>query len=313
LRRTAGDLLAGTLFGWIGVDRGARMNIGVIGLGIMGSAIARNLAHAGHRVVGFDTDPAALERAAGSGVLALASAGEVAATAQVLLTSLPSEQALADTLSALEATGAVRDSGVVLAELSTLPLVAKFEARRRLAALGVEMLDCPLSGTGAQAVTRDLTVYASGERAAYERCTEVFRGFADRSLYLGEFGSGSKMKFVANLLVAINNVAAAEAMALAERAGLDPELTVRTIAQGAGTSRVFELRAPLMARRSYLPATMKLEVWKKDMVIIGEFAAGLGVYTPLFSATEPIYRAALAQSPQEDTAAVFEVLNNPIP
>ena len=287
------------------------MNTGIIGLGIMGSAIARNLVAAGHRVAGFDTDPAALGRASGTGVRAVASSAEATAAAQVLLTSLPGEQALADTVSALEASGAAREKGLVLAELSTLPLAAKLDARRRLAAIGIEMLDCPLSGTGAQAVTRDLTVYASGDRGAYERCTDVFGGFAARSLHLGEFGNGSKMKFVANLLVAINNVAAAEAMALAERAGLDPELTVQTIVQGAGTSRVFELRAPLMARRSYVPATMKLEIWKKDMAIIGEFAAALGARTPLFAATDPIYRAALARGPQQDTAAVFEVLSGP--
>lgn len=284
------------------------MNVGVIGLGIMGSAIARNLVAAGHRVIGFDIDPAALARLSAAGGDSAQSVAQVAASAPILLTSLPSEQALTDTVSAIEASEITDGTGLVLAELSTLPLATKTGVFRRLAALGVEMLDCPLSGTGAQAVTRDLTVYASGDQVAYVRCAEAFQGFAARSVYLGEFGNGSKMKFVANLLVAINNVASAEAMALAVRAGLDPELTAQVIAQGAGTSRIFELRAPLMARRSYEPATMKLDIWKKDMAIIGEFAAGLGARTPLFQATESVYRAALAQGPQQDTAAVFEVL-----
>jgi 3-hydroxyisobutyrate dehydrogenase-like beta-hydroxyacid dehydrogenase len=284
------------------------MNVGVIGLGIMGSAIARNLVAAGHRVIGFDIDPAALARLSAAGGDSAQSVAQVAASAPILLTSLPSEQALTDTVSAIEASEIADGAGLVLAELSTLPLATKTGVFRRLAALGVEMLDCPLSGTGAQAVTRDLTVYASGDQVAYVRCAEAFQGFAARSVYLGEFGNGSKMKFVANLLVAINNVASAEAMALAVRAGLDPELTAQVIAQGAGTSRIFELRAPLMARRSYEPATMKLDIWKKDMAIIGEFAAGLGARTPLFQATESVYRAALAQGPQQDTAAVFEVL-----
>ncbi|HSG64817.1 MAG TPA: NAD(P)-dependent oxidoreductase, partial [Gammaproteobacteria bacterium] len=268
------------------------MNVGVIGLGIMGGAIARNLVAAGHEVCGYDPDGARVAEARSSGVETLASAGEVAARAEVVLTSLPSVAALDQT--AREIAALPEQQGKIIAELSTLPLDCKIANRDRLAEHGVVLLDCPLSGTGAQAVVRDLVVYASGDEASCRRCEPVFLGFGRACPYLGEFGNGTKMKFVANLLVAIHNVATAEAMLLGVRSGLDPKLLCEVAGSGAGGSRVFDLRGPLMVNKQYEPATMRLEIWQKDMKLIREFAESLGVDTPLFSASAPVYDAAVA-------------------
>jgi len=117
------------------------------------------------------------------------------------------------------------------------------------------------------------------------------------------------MKFVANLLVAIHNVASAEAMVLGMKAGLDPHQVVELVRSGAGGSRVFELRAPMMAEACYKPATMRVSTWQKDMAVIGAFAAELGAPTPLLDATVPIYDAAMAQGHgAQDTAVVCAVL-----
>jgi len=278
--------------------------VGIVGLGIMGGAIARNLLAAGMAVRGYDIDAARFAALQPNGVAAK-SAGEAAGNADVVLTSLPSIKALDETVASLLAANI---AGLVVAELSTLPIAAKEKARAALERGGATLLDCPLSGTGAQAVTRDLAVYASGEREAYDRAAPVFRGFARASHYLGAFGNGSKMKFVANLLVAVHNVASAEAMVLGMKAGLDPAAIVEVIASGAGNSRVFELRAPLMARGDYAP-TMKIDIWQKDMAIIAEFAKSLGVPVPTFAASAPIYDAAQAAGfGGEDTAAVAKVL-----
>lgn len=280
------------------------MKIGVIGVGIMGSAIARNLLKAGSTVIGYDIDARRVAEIAGA--VAARSAAEVAGEAEVILTSLPSEAALDATVAAI---AAEPRAGLVVAELSTLPIPAKLRARDALAAAGVPLLDCPLSGTGAQAVTGDLAVYASGDRAAYDRALPVFPQFSRVSHYLGEFGNGSKMKFVANLLVAINNVATAEAMVLGMKAGLDPKVIAEVISSGAGNSRVFELRAPLMVANRYEPPSMKIDIWQKDMAIIGAYAASLGVTAPLFTATVPVYNAAVEQKlGGQDTAAVCAVL-----
>jgi 3-hydroxyisobutyrate dehydrogenase-like beta-hydroxyacid dehydrogenase len=240
------------------------------------------------------------------GGTAARSAAEVAGEAEMILISLPSVAAFDETVAAILAKPR---RNLVVAELSTLPIEVKQRAHDALAQVGIAMLDCPLSGTGAQAVTRDLVVYASGDRGACERCAPVFAGFSRLTHYVGAFGNGSKMKFLANLLVAIHNIATAEAMVLGIKAGLDPDQIVKVVGSGAGTSRVFELRAPLMAKADYQPPTMKISIWKKDMEVIGEFAKSLGVATPLFAACLPIYNAAVGLGlAGDDTAAVCAVL-----
>ena len=277
--------------------------IGIIGLGIMGSAMATNLAQAGYRVHGYDivaARRAALKKVAG---LPETSIAKVARAAEVLITSLPSVAALHDVAAELNARGRV------VMETSTLPIEEKEQARETLAKKGIVLLDCPLSGTGAQARAKDLVVYASGERKAFERAEPFMPGFSRAHHYLGAFGNGSKMKFVANLMVAIHNVSAAEAFALGMKAGLAPETIYKVQAESAGTSRMFQVRGPMMVAGNYGEATMKNELWQKDMKIIGEFATSLGVPTPLFNASAAIYNAAMAQGfAKEDTAAVCAVL-----
>jgi L-threonate 2-dehydrogenase len=282
------------------------VSVGVIGLGIMGSAMSANLVRAGFEVHGHDVVASRRRALAAAGGRPCRSAVEVAARCEILLTSLPSAAALAEIVLALAAR---KLRGRVVVETSTLRLEDKQAARKRLAAAGVHMLDAPLSGTGAQARTRDLLVYASGPRRSYRRCTAVFDGFARAHSYLGAFGNGTRMKLVANLLVAIHNVAAAEAFTLARKAGLDAALVYKMIGDGAGASRMFQVRGPMMVAEDYSDATMKVEVWQKDMHIIGEFAARLGCPTPLFAASGPIYAAAMASGHgREDTAAVCAVL-----
>jgi 3-hydroxyisobutyrate dehydrogenase-like beta-hydroxyacid dehydrogenase len=278
----------------------------VIGLGIMGGAMAANLLRAGFKVVGYDVVPAARRALKRAGGVPARSGTDVARRAGIVITSLPSVAALG---SVAQDIARARRRDLVVVETSTMPLEAKQAARTVIEAGGATLLDCPLSGTGAQARTKDLLVYASGSRAAYRQCAPVFEGFARGHHYLGAFGNGSKMKFVANLLVAIHNVAAAEAMVLARKAGLDPAQTLRVVADGAGGSRMLQVRGPMMVRDDYSDATMKVEVWQKDMHIIAEYATRLGCPTPLFAASAPIYTAAMAEGyAREDTASVAAVL-----
>jgi len=283
-----------------------QQTVGMIGLGIMGSAMSFNLARAGVRVVGYDLAPRACAEHKRSGGVAAKSARDVARRADIVITSLPSARALAEVAAEL-AKSAKR--GTVVVETSTLPIEVKTAARDALARRGVTLLDCPLSGTGAQARAKDLLIYVSGERAAYDKIAAVLPGFTSANYYVGAFGSGSKMKFVANLLVAIHNVAAAEAMVLGMKAGLDPAMILKVVAGGAGGSRMFQVRGPMMVKGDYSEATMKNEVWQKDMTIIGDFARSLDCPTPLFAASAPIYNAAMAMGlGKQDTGAVCAVL-----
>jgi L-threonate 2-dehydrogenase len=280
--------------------------VGVVGLGIMGGAMARNLAVGGWRVIGFDIDAARRSELAGNGIEIADNVVALAGIAPVIVTSLPSAAALFATANDLSAAVVERR---IIVETSTLALDDKIAAEAMFRKAGHVCLDCPLSGTGAQAKTKDLVVYASGDPAVIAELQPLFAGFAKEAHDLGAFGNGSRMKFVANLLVAIHNVATAEAMVLGMKAGLDPQQVVNLVRPGAGNSRVFELRAPMMAQNAYEPATMKVSIWQKDMAIIGRFAAELGCPTPLLSATEPIYASAMAMGhAAHDTAAVCAVL-----
>src|SRR5262252_4149960 len=284
----------------------AKGSVGIVGLGIMGGAFAQNLVKAGWRVVGYDIDPAACRAAAKAGVEIAPNAKALAAEVPTVITSLPKPAALEATVKAIVAANA-KPRAIV--EASTFTLDDKLAAERALAKAGHTMLDCPVSGTGAQAKTRDLVVYASGDSKAIRRLKPLFAGFARAMHDLGAFGNGSRMKYVANLLVAINNVASAEAMVLGLKAGLDAQTVFDMVRSGAANSRVFELRAPMMVEDRYAGASMKMSVWQKDMAVIGGFARRLRCPTPMFDATVPVYAKAMRSGHGEhDTAAVCAVL-----
>jgi 3-hydroxyisobutyrate dehydrogenase-like beta-hydroxyacid dehydrogenase len=280
--------------------------VGIVGLGIMGGAIARNLVERGWTVFGSDLDAGRRTELAAAGVEIADGAAVVARATPVVLTSLPSPAAAVAVATEIASSGAEPH---IIVETSTLALTDKLRFRDIVEGAGHVALDCPLSGTGAQAKTRDLVVLASGDSAAIAKLRPLFSDFARSTEDVGVFGNGSRMKFVANLLVAIHNVAAAEAMVLAMKAGLDPDEVVRVIGAGAGTSRMFEVRAPMMAENRYEPATMRVSTWQKDMAVIGAFARELGCETPLFSASGPVYDEAIASGlSDQDTAAVCRVI-----
>jgi 3-hydroxyisobutyrate dehydrogenase-like beta-hydroxyacid dehydrogenase len=280
--------------------------IGIVGLGIMGGAFAKNLVAAGFHVVGFDIDPAARRAARKSGVELADSAVAVARAAPVIITSLPSPAALQATVAEIVAAKLPKRT---IIEASTFTLADKLAAEAALTGAGHTALDCPVSGTGAQAKVKDLVIYASGEPRTIAKLKPVFLGIGRAVHDLGAYGNGSRMKYVANLLVAIHNVASAEAMVLGIKSGLDPKQIFELVKAGAGNSRVFELRAPMMVADRYDDASMKIKVWQKDLAVIGEHAAQLGCPTPLMSATLPIYAAAMSMGhAAHDTAAVCAVL-----
>jgi len=288
------------------MEKKTKGKVGIVGLGIMGGAFAKNLAAAGWHVTGYDISAARRREAQRAGVKIARNAAEVAAAAPVILTSLPKPQALMDIVRTLVAAKLPRK---LVVEMSTFAITDKEKAARVLEKANHQMLDTPVSGTGSQAKEKDLIFYASGDARQIKRLTPLFNDFGRRAFNVGAFGNGSKIKYVANLLVAINNVASAEAMVLGMKAGLPPKLIYGLITPGAGNSRVFELRAPMMVKGSYDDVTMKIDVWDKDMRVIGNFARKIGVRTPMFDASKPIYLKAMKTGlGRKDTAAVCAVL-----
>jgi putative dehydrogenase len=283
---------------------------GVIGLGIMGGAFARHLLDdAGVRTSGYDLLAANLDAFSAQGGRACASARAVAAMSDIVITSLPDSAALENALFGEGGLVTAGRTGILLVETSTLALEDKERARVRLADAGVGMLDAPISGTGPQAQSKDLAIFASGDQADFDRAHNLLSHFARSVRYVGPFGAGSKMKFIANLLVAIHIAGAAEAIVLGEKAGLDTSLLVEVLADSAATSRMLEVRGPSMASGAYSTPMMKADVFQKDLEIIANFARQSKCPVPLFNSAVPLFTSVIAQGMgMYDTAAVVSVL-----
>jgi putative dehydrogenase len=292
------------------VDAKKITSVGVIGLCFMGSAIASHIVAAGFPLIGFDIARERVGMIVAKGGGAAPSAREVAKRTQLVLTSLPSLAAFEDVIWGKKGILPSKRDGLIVMECSTLAIEDKRRAHDDLLAAGIIMLDCPISG-GIRAAEKDLVMYGSGKREAYERCLPIIECFARANYYLGEFGNGMKMKVLANLLVAIHNVSSAEAMVLGMKAGLDPELIYNVMKDSSGRSRMFEVRGPRMVKDDYDNPSMKVKVFQKDLKIIESFAASLDCPTPLFASTNQVYLSALAMGLEDiDTASVCAVLED---
>jgi putative dehydrogenase len=287
----------------------SREPVGFVGLGVMGSAMSGHLLAAGFPVLGVDVDRGRRADHEARGGTVCASPAEVARGADVVVTSLPSAAALAAVLDGEDGLAAGARPGLVVVETSTLGSETKQDGHDRARAFGATLLDCPMSGTGQQARDGDLVAYLSGDGAAKARVMPVLAAFTRAQYDVGPFGRGTAMKLVANLLVSVHNAAAAEALLLAQRAGLDLQDVLAAVGDGAGGSRMLQIRGPLMAAGRYEPATATVATTQKDNRLIAAFADSVASPTPLFSAATVLYQAAAAQDRlQQDTACLFGVL-----
>ena len=279
--------------------------VGIIGLGTMGGAFARNLIAAGHQVHGHDPDAAKSEALSAAGGHPLLSPAAVAAKADVLITSLPSPAALAAVADDIADTDG---RATVALECSTLAIDDKVAAAQQFATAGITLLDTPISGTGSQAVAKKIVVFASGDAATYDRVSDVIAGFAETQHYVGAFGDGSRLKFVANTLIALHILAAAEATHLAAQAGLDLDRVHAILSTSPATSVMYDLRGRLMKDQAFEPPLMALDLWQKDMDLIATFADSVAADLPSFNASRPVFAAAGKAFPKADTAAVIRAL-----
>jgi 3-hydroxyisobutyrate dehydrogenase-like beta-hydroxyacid dehydrogenase len=241
----------------------------------------------------------------------LASATAVAATADVVITSLAKAKVLEEVVAKIAlAKRAAKQAPLVVIETSTLTMADKERAQLALALAGAQTLDCPISGTAVRMREGGWTIFASGPQATFKRVKSVLNVFTKNVQFVGAYGNGTKMKFIANHLVAIYNVAVGETMTFARKMKLDPQQVWDMFSDSPVLGNgIFKLRGKLMVKQNYLPATMKVEVWQKDMQVIGDMAKSLDCPLPLFNTCAPLYTTAMAQGlSQHDTASVCEVL-----
>lgn len=289
--------------------KNAAATVGIVGIGIMGGALMRNLRLAGFDVLGYDVAPRAMRELQERGGRAAGSARAVAEGADRIIVSLPTQAAVRDAVLGEHGIAAAAGRGQVVLECSTMPLELKQAVHDALGHAGMVALDCPVSGTGAQARERDLVIFGSGDRAAFESCAELLRAVSKAQKYLGPFGAGTRMKFIANHLVHCHTVAAAEALVLAEKAGIDGTTALDALSTSAGASVMLNVRGPLMVTRAYSQRSAQVKTYMKDMEIISRFALSLNCPVPMFSTGLQLFATALAQGRHEqEPAAIHAVL-----
>ena len=280
--------------------------VGIVGLGLLGGAVASRLRAAGHGVVGHDVRA---ERVAALEAMGGTPAGSVVAVArasEAVITLLPSLAAVEEvTLGPAGLITAARPEQPVI-QMSTISPALTERLAAALAARGLGFLDCPVSGTSGMVARGDGIILVGGERALYDRWRPVLEAILPVSVFIGTAGQAMVLKLIANLLVGLHSAAAAEALNMARRAGLDVALALDVLTRSAATSRMLEVRGPMMAREEY-PAQMKLDLFMKDLHLIQEAAAGAGAAVPLTDVAERLYAAAVgAGHDQEDLSVVFQ-------
>jgi len=282
--------------------------VGLVGIGKIGLPVADNLIKSGYRVVGFRRSSLAeFEKIGG---VPARSAADVGAQADVVLTCLPSTEALDDVVHGPRGLIHAARPGQIVAELGSHPLPDKTRQIELLAEKGATFVDGEVSGTPGMVAARKAVVYLAGDAEACKKLESVVAGITDSCLYFGEFGAASRVKLVNNLLVAINIAATAEAMALGLKAGVDVPLMIKAIANGSGGSTQFAIRAPWMAERRFQPVQGSAGTLAHYFGMIADFANSVGVATPLMDCVVPLYERCVEMGlGDKDVAAMVDVIS----
>ena len=282
--------------------------VGVIGLGKMGLPIARNLMERGFGVIGYRRSGS--PELANQGGTTAASAAEVADSADVIISIVPTADDVEEIIAGPHGTLTTLKPGTIHIEMSTIDVDRKARLRDQVQAKGGDLLDCPISGSPGMVAPRKATTFASGDQNSVEEVTPVLDAISGPWIYTGPFGTGARMKYVANLLLAVHTVAAAEAMALARRSGLDLQLVQKTLDDSIASSAIWRQRGPLMAERAWTPAPGPVSTLHPILEQIDEHAASTGLSASVFAAAKEVFDKALADGWGDlDIACVHDQVN----
>jgi L-threonate 2-dehydrogenase len=282
--------------------------VGVIGLGKMGLPIARNLMERGFGVIGYRRSGS--PELANQGGTTAASAAEVADRADVIISIVPAAADVEEIIAGPHGTLATLKPGTIHIEMSTIDVDRKARLRDQVQAKGGDLLDCPISGSPGMVAPRKATTFASGDKRSIDAVTPVLDAISGPWIYTGPFGTGARMKYVANLLLAVHTVAAAEAMALARRSGLDLQLVQKTLDDSIASSAIWLQRGPLMAERAWTPAPGPVRTLHPILEQIEEHAASTGLSASVFAAAKEVFDQALADGWGDlDIACVHDQVN----
>jgi len=280
-------------------------SVGMIGLGVLGSAIAPNILKSGVQLSVNDIEQDKMNSIVNNDIIGENSISELCKKSNVVITCLPSTNALESVVQEIAAS----NSNPLVIEISTLSLKDKLKARDYLKNYNIEMLDCPVSGNRIAALASELTAFCSGSEEVFSKINFILQSFCRETHYVGEFGAGIKTKMCGNILNLVHNAVAAEALVLAMKSGLDPELFHKTISGSFSSSRVFEIRGKLMVDDDYEREGMNFSTPMKDSKIIADHAIDMNCPIPLYQTAMQSYHAAVAQGLFDlDQSAVCKVM-----
>ena len=240
------------------------MNIGFIGLGIMGNPMSRNLIKAGHKLVVYDIVPALLDAAVANGAAGGSSSADVASRCELVITMLPDgpevEQAILGPAGVLE--GA--KPGTIIVDMSSISPLVSQKAGSACAAKGIAFLDAPVSGGEPKAIDGTLAIMVGGEKAVFDKVLPVLQSMGSSVTLTGPVGAGNVTKLANQIIVACNIAAMGEALVLATRAGLNPEVVFNAIKGGLAGSTVLNAKAPMVISRNFKPG-FRIKLHQKDL------------------------------------------------
>ncbi len=283
-------------------------SIGVIGLGAMGNGVAHNLLRAGFKVHACDLRPEVLQRFADAGGIPCASPAELGGQCEVVvILVVNAAQTDAVLFGEQGAAGTLRPGTLVIASATVPPAFAQ-ALGKRLGERGILLLDAPVSGGAARAASGEMTMMTSGPAEAYALAEDVLAAMAGKVYRLGDaHGAGSKVKIINQLLAGVHIAAAAEAMALGLREGVDAEALYEVITNSAGNSWMFENRVPHILAGDYTPLSA-VDIFVKDLGLVLDTARASKFPLPLSAAAHQMFMmASSAGHGGEDDSAVIKV------
>lgn len=275
------------------------MNIGFIGLGIMGKPMAKNLIAAGHALTVYDINDIPVRELAGLGAKAGLSAADVASKCDWIITMLPNSPHVMEAV--LGENGVIRGAkaGDILVDMSSIAPRAAQDIAAELAKKGIEMLDAPVSGGEPKAIDGTLAIMAGGKPEVFDKVKDVLLKMGSSAVLCGGIGAGNVVKLANQIIVALNIAAMSEAFTLATKAGVDPQAVFSAIKGGLAGSTVLNAKAPMVLEGNYKPG-FRIELHIKDLQNALDTAHELGVPVPLTSQIMEIMQALRVDGHQKE-------------
>jgi len=245
-----------------------KKRIGLVGLGLMGSGMARNLITAGFPLIGYDIDEAKVEAIVREGGTRAVAPEQIPSQAHVIITSLSNSHVVNEVVKDSLRLFDKERRGLILMDTTTADPVLSEELAGRLREKGIEMLDATLSGTSKMCAAREITIMVGGREEIFKECQEIFEAIGKESFYMGGNGSGARTKLIVNLVLGLNRMVLAEGLALTKKAGMDQNRLLEVLKKSAAYSKAMDMKSQRMINKDFLPPEGKLAFHLKDVHLI---------------------------------------------